>query len=345
MSTGKIVLGMSGGVDSNYSVKKLKDMGYEVIGATLIMSDETDDGAAKAVAKELGIEHITIDCRAEFEKNVIDDFVCEYLRGRTPNPCVVCNRHVKFKKLCELAKSVGADKVSTGHYVDIGHENGRYFIRRGNDIRKDQSYVLWNLTQEELGMLYFPLAEEDKKDVMKSAEALGLMPEDYSESQEICFIPTNDHAAFIEARNGKSKVGNFIDENGKVVGKHRGIINYTIGQRKGLGLSLGHPVFVYDIDDEKNTVSVSTEDKLFSRNVTCSNLNFQKTAPGNIESGRFLVKIRYAAQPTMATVNVCDGVASIVFDEPVRAATPGQSVVFYDGADIAFGGFIDSGRN
>ena len=345
MSLGKIVLGMSGGVDSNYSVKKLQDMGYTVIGATLIMSDETDDSAAKRVAEELGIEHVSIDCRGEFEKCVIGDFVSEYARGRTPNPCVVCNRYVKFKKLCELAKSIGAEKVSTGHYVDIGYENGRYFIRRGADVRKDQSYVLWNLTQEELGMLYFSLADDDKKDVMVRAEELGLMPDDYSESQEICFIPSNDHAAFIEGRIGKSKPGDFIDESGNVVGKHRGIVNYTIGQRKGLGLSLGHPVFVYDIDAAKNTVSVSTEEKLFSCSASCSRLNFQKLAPGDMDARRFRVKIRYAAQPTETTVFVTGDSARIVFDTPVRAATPGQSAVFYDGEDIAFGGFIDSGRS
>ena len=341
MSKKKILVGMSGGVDSNIAVKSLIDSGYDVVGATLVMSDDADAEKAKKAAEKLGLEHFSLDCRELFEKHVIDNFISEYLRARTPNPCVVCNRVVKFRVLCDFAREIGADHVSTGHYVGIKNENGRYYISKGADERKDQSYVLWNLSQDELEMLYFPLELSEKSNDMRDAEVLGLVPADYSESQDICFIPSNDHVSFIEKRAGKSVCGDFIDDDGHVVGEHKGIINYTIGQRKGLGLSMGYHVFVSEIDAVANTVRVSTEDKLFKTELTCSDLNFQKLAPGDYDELHLSVKIRYAAKPTPATVSVKNGVATVVFDNSVRAATAGQSAVFYDGDDVMFGGFID----
>ncbi|MBQ0125417.1 MAG: tRNA 2-thiouridine(34) synthase MnmA [Clostridiales bacterium] len=337
----KILVGMSGGVDSNVAVKTLLDAGYVVFGATLVMSDATSDAEAKKSAAFFGIEHITVDCRAEFEKYVIDNFVSEYLNARTPNPCVVCNRYVKFKFLCDTAEKMGIPHVSTGHYVGVKRDGERFYISKGSDTTKDQSYVLWNLTQKELSMLYFPLENKLKSETLSSAEKLGILPEDYGESQEICFIPSNDHAEFIEKRAGKSKPGNFIDDDGNVIGRHRGIINYTVGQRKGLGISLGRPAFVSEINCDENFVRVSNEDKLFKTEFSCSALNFQKLAPCDCGEYEFSVKIRYAAKPETCFVVISGERAHVTLAHPARAITSGQSAVFYDGDGIAFGGFID----
>ena len=337
-------MGLSGGIDSTYAVIKLRSLGFEVEGAILKMGEHTDVAAAQRVANALGVKLHVVDCMKDFSECVVGNFVSEYCAARTPNPCVVCNREVKFKKLCECAKSVGCDTVSTGHYARVlqNTENGRYYISRGIDDRKDQSYVLWRLSQEELEMLYFPLADDVKTEVKQISKELELPSAEAKESQEICFIPSNDHASYMEEfLGGKFHEGNFIDAEGKVLGKHKGVPRYTIGQRKGLGISLGKHAFVTSINPRDNTVTLGNEEELFKTELDISDLIFQKRVIGEGESVRLLAKIRYAAKPVLCTAIVRDGKAHIVLDEPVRAITPGQSAVLYDGNDIVFGGFID----
>lgn len=343
MEKKKILLGMSGGIDSTYSVVELRRRSYEVYGAFLRMSEESDVASAERAAEALGVPLTVVDCRERFREIVINDFLTEYSAARTPNPCVICNRYVKIDSLCETAKKMGIKYVATGHYTDIGFdgETGRYYIKKARDMRKDQSYVLWRLTQEQLSMLMFPLCELDKASIKQEAKALDLPNADAPESQEICFIPSNDYVSYIEARTGKFPKGDFIDENGKKVGTHEGIIHYTIGQRKGLGLSLGKPAFVTAIDPERNTVTVTGEDKVFTDRLVCRTLNFMALTPGGYDALDAEGKIRYAAKPERARIRIEGDRAEIFFERPVRAVTPGQSAVFYDGDKILFGGIID----
>lgn len=341
MNKKKILLGMSGGVDSTFSAVRLLNEGYDVEGAILVMSEHTDTSSAEINAKKLGIPLHIVDCREKFDEFVKKNFISEYCNARTPNPCTVCNRYVKMAELCRVAESIGAEKIATGHYCGIGYDeaSGRYYPKKGADARKDQSYVFWNLTQKELSMLYCPLFADSKSEVKELARESGInVPE--GESQDICFIPDGDHAAFIEKAVGKLPEGDFVDENGKVLGRHKGIAYYTVGQRKGLGISAGKPVFISKIDAGSNTITVSDESALFSTEFTCSSLNFAKLAPfeGTICAQ---VKARYAAKPTDAEVTVSGDRAYVKTAVPVRAATPGQSAVFYDGDDVLFGGFID----
>ena len=339
----RILLGMSGGVDSTYAGALLSQEGYEVEAAVLVMSEHTDTGAALRSCEELGIKLHIIDAREAFEKYVVDDFVYQYSKARTPNPCVMCNRYVKIKMLCDYARANGFDKVATGHYCNIYKEENRYCVAMAKDIRKDQSYMLWQLTQDELSMLYTPLSLRSKEDAYNLAKEKGFSSADSKESQEICFIPDNDYAAFIEKRIGKFPEGDFVDSDGNVVGKHKGLIHYTIGQRKGLGLALKVPVFVTEIDPVTNTVRVEPSGKEYRKTFSCDTLNFQlETEPGEgeIREKEYLVKIRYAAKPAAAIVKYSKNMAEVAFAEPQRAVTPGQSAVFYDGDRVAFGGFI-----
>ncbi|MBQ9748672.1 MAG: tRNA 2-thiouridine(34) synthase MnmA [Clostridia bacterium] len=337
----KVLLGMSGGLDSTYAVIDLRARGYEVEGAVLRMSAETDIEHARETARTLGVPLHVVDCTERFREIVIADFLHEYASARTPNPCVICNRYVKIESLCECARSLGIARVATGHYADIGvGEDGRYYVRSAKDVKKDQSYVLWRLTQEQLSMLTFPLAGREKREVRETAKELMLPNADASESQEICFIPTDDYVSYVEEALGKFPEGDFVDEHGAVVGRHRGIIHYTIGQRKGLGLSMGRPVFVSEIDPARGTVTVADEPAIFRTRLVCDTLNFQKLAPTPCGTVRATGRIRYGARPVPVTVTFDGERAEAVFDTPVRAVTPGQSVVFYDGDDVLFGGII-----
>jgi len=343
MENKKVLLGMSGGIDSTYAVVKLRALGYEPVGAVLKMSEHTDVAAAQRAAEALCVELYVADMCEAFKKNVVENFVSEYLCARTPNPCIVCNREVKFRGLCELAKSLGIDKICTGHYARVikSPETGRYYIARGSDARKDQSYVLWRLSQEELAMLFFPLADEVKTDVKQISREMALPSAELRESQEICFIPTNDHTSFIEDYIGKKiPEGDFKDKEGRVLGRHKGVVRYTIGQRKGLGISLGKHAFVTSIDPEKNTVTLGDECDLFTREFEIDDLIFQKHEYAEGESAGLLVKIRYATPPVPCTVHFGASCAHITTEEPVRAITPGQSAVFYDEDGVVFGGFI-----
>ena len=339
----RIVVGLSGGLDSTYAAYELIRQGHTVEGLVLEMHDYTDTEAAQKTADILGIKLHVLDCRQAFKDHVVSNFISEYSSGRTPNPCTVCNRYVKIAKLCEFALENGFDKAATGHYAEIFFDENtkRYCIKKGKDEKKDQSYMLWHLTQEQLQALCFPLSNMEKADIREAVKSTPFAYlADAKESQEICFIPDNDYAGYIERERGAFPEGNFIDREGKILGRHRGIIHYTIGQRKGLGISLGAPAYIPAIDPESNTVTVEKMSDVQSNTLTATGLNGQLIPLSEGETYTLDVKIRYAAKPMTATVHIENGKATATFSSPVRAVTPGQSAVFYKDDLIAFGGVI-----
>lgn len=340
----RVLLGMSGGVDSTYAVMELRAAGFSVEGAVLKMSEWTDISGAERAAAATGVPLHVIECTDRFRSYVIENFVSEYAAARTPNPCVVCNRFVKIAALCEFAAEHGFSRVATGHYAGVARDaaTGRFYIVRASDPGKDQSYVLWRLTQEQLSMLVFPLCGRYKTEVREQAKTLALPSAEAPDSQEICFIPDNDYVSYIEAAAGKFPEGRFIDADGAVLGTHKGIIHYTIGQRKGLGISLGRPMFVSAMDPVGNTVTLADEKDIFSDRLVCDALNFMRLTPGNYDGLRLDVKIRYSAKRVPATVRIFGNRAEALFEDPVRAATPGQSAVFYEGDCVMLGGMIGS---
>lgn len=338
------LVGISGGLDSTLAAANLLEQGHTVSGAFLRFSDATDPAPARIAAKELGIDLHEIDCEEIFDRTVKDYFAKSYAMGRTPNPCVICNRHVKIALLCDLAEKLGCDKVITGHYADIVKtEDGRFAVKRAADTKKDQSYMLWGLSQEQLALLEFPLKDQNKDDLRQKAESRNFSAAKSKESMDICFLPEGNYGEFVESRTGKSTPGNFVDKDGKVLGRHKGIIHYTVGQRKGLGIALGQPAFVSRIDPAANTVTLVFAGDEYADRMTVSELNFQSIPETeDFESQELLVKIRYAAPPTPCKVTIEGQSAKVTFPAPVRAITPGQSAVFYDkDGKIAFGGFID----
>lgn len=337
------LVGISGGLDSTLAAASLLEAGHRVSGAVLRFSDHTDLGSARVAASELGIPLHEIDCRERFEKVVKDYFAQSYFLGRTPNPCVVCNRHVKIALLCDLAKELGCDKVITGHYARIvTTEDGRYAVEMGKDRKKDQSYMLWGLSQEQLSLLEFPLADTKKDELRKKAEEQNFSAAKAGESMDICFLPDGNYAEFVQDRLGKSPEGNFVDKNGRVLGRHKGIVHYTVGQRKGLGIALGQPAFVSKIDPKANTVTLVFAGDEYADEMTVGHLNFQSVKDESaLKNTPLFVKIRYAAPPVPCTVSFENDVAKVRFPTPVRAVTPGQSAVFYDENNtVVFGGFI-----
>ena len=304
-----------------------------------------DTEFAEAVCEKLGIKHYIADFRAEFKKSVMDYFADEYMHGRTPNPCIVCNRFLKFDAMQKFAKQLGADKIATGHYAktEYDEKTGRYLIKVAEAGKKDQTYVLYSLTQKQLEATLMPLGEiEDKAETRKIAAELGFDIAEKAESMEICFIPDDDYRTFLANHTGKKcPEGDFVDRDGNVLGRHSGISNYTVGQRKGLGIAFGKPMFVTKIDAEKNQVVLGEKGTEFSKELFADSLNFIPfEKPDNkIE---VLAKVRYGAKPSKATVFLQDeDLAKVVFEEPQRAVTPGQAVVFYDlKEEILIGGGI-----
>ena len=342
----RILIGMSGGLDSTYAAHKLISEGHTVEGAVLVMHRYTETDAAREAANSLGIPLHEIDCAELFEKQVVENFISEYLSGRTPNPCVVCNSDVKFFALYSYAKSNGFDMIATGHYASISSKQDEkgvlYSIVRAKDSKKDQTYMLWRLPQNILSSLLFPLSDIEKSEAKADARNIGLASVERGESQEICFIPDNDYASFIENRRGVSPKGNFIDNDGKILGEHKGIIRYTVGQRKGLGIAMGERVFVTKIDPLANTVTLSADDSYANR-IEISGIVFSgKREPKPGEEMILAVKVRYLAPPVEAVFSYLgNGRGTARLSSSVRAVTLGQSAVFYDGNELALGGFID----
>ncbi len=340
----KIVVGLSGGVDSSVAAYLLKEKGYDVIGVTMQMLADNPLGTedARKVAELLDIPFYVMNFDCEFRKNVIDRFIDEYLAGRTPNPCIECNRHVKWQALIDRAHELGASYIATGHYARIDKlSNGRYAIRRSVTQAKDQTYALYKLTQEQLAHTIMPVGEYEKSEIREIAEKIGLNVADKPDSQEICFIPDKDYAGFIRRETGiENTEGNFVLEDGTVLGKHKGIFCYTIGQRKGLGLSMGRPVNVKEIRPLTNDVVIGEPDSVFTDELTAIGINCM-SVPEFKAGDRMLAKIRYSHQGEMCTVKSLENdTISLQFDNPVRAVTPGQAVVFYDDEYVMGGAMI-----
>ena len=329
----KVYIGMSGGVDSSVAAYLLKSQGYDVTGVTMRLCDRYLNGyddnnilAAKSIADKLGIGFKEKDCHDSFTEHVVKNFIETYEAGATPNPCVECNKYIKFEMLLN-----GDNKVATGHYAIIEHAGGRYKLRKSTNLQKDQSYFLYGLTQEILSKTIFPLGEMDKEQVREIAESQGFSNAHKKDSQDICFIPDGDYATFIESNtNIKYPAGNFVDMDGNILGKHKGIIHYTIGQRKGLGLALKKPMYVIKLDMSRNEVVLAEDNDLFSKELTAKDFNWLSIE--NPEKPfRALGRIRYRHQESPCTVTPnADGTVSVVFDEPQRAITSGQSLVLYD---------------
>ncbi|HTC01232.1 MAG TPA: tRNA 2-thiouridine(34) synthase MnmA [Ferruginibacter sp.] len=362
---GKVLMAMSGGIDSTVAALMLYKEGYEVIGITMktwdyATSGTTENGKSKketgccnidsfndarSAAVEHGFPHFILDIREEFGDFVVENFVEEYMAGRTPNPCVMCNTHIKWRALLKRADAMGCDFIATGHYAQIHqHENGRYFIRKGIDDTKDQSYVLWGLEQDLLSRTLLPLGTYHKSEIRQMAHDFGY-PElaKKAESYEICFVPDNDYRGFlkrkVEGLEERVDGGNFIDKSGKILGQHKGYPFYTIGQRKGLDITLGKPAFVTSIDPETNTVVLGEEDDLKGTEMVVAKINWIKY-DGLPEGYEAFTKIRYKDKGAMASVYTSEKGLSVRFLHDVKGIAPGQSAVFYEGDDVIGGGII-----
>ena len=339
----KVLLGMSGGVDSSYAAALLKQQGYEVEGAILRMHPYSEVEKAKRTADALGIPLHIVDCQDAFYERIVLDFCDEYRKGRTPNPCIRCNAEIKLRFLWETAKSLGFDKIATGHYARVVRRRGRYAIAKGIDARKDQSYFLYRVTQDILENLLLPLGELEKNEVQRQADSLALEAAKEKESQEICFIQGEKYTDYIERACGKCQEGNFVDDAGRVLGRHKGIIHYTVGQRKGLGVSASSRLFVRQIDPETNTVYLSDkkeekssfyiDDVIFSGATSALDLT---------QATQLTVKIRYLAKPVLVSLSSEGNRRYRVHSaEGFSGLTPGQSAVIYDGECVLAGGFIN----
>ncbi|MBL0341831.1 MAG: tRNA 2-thiouridine(34) synthase MnmA [Bacteroidetes bacterium] len=356
---GKILVAMSGGIDSSVAAMMLHEEGYEVVGITMKTWDYASSGTSKketgccsldsindarAIAVDRGFHHYILDIRAEFGDAVIDNFVDEYISGRTPNPCVLCNTHIKWEALYKRAEMLDCEFIATGHYAQLRQENNRYVISRGIDHSKDQSYVLWGLSQDLLAKTRFPLGGFHKTDIKQMAIDWGFHElANKSESYEICFVPDNDYRSFLKHRvpglAEKVAGGEFVATDGKVLGTHKGYPFYTIGQRKGLEIAFGEPMYVTKIIPETNTVVLGSFEDLEKREMWVRNVNMVKYA-GVTDSLETLTKIRYKDAGTPATISMHDNLMRVLFHKNVSAVAPGQSAVFYEDEDLVGGGFI-----
>ncbi|MDT8308354.1 MAG: tRNA 2-thiouridine(34) synthase MnmA [Bacteroidales bacterium] len=357
---GRVLMAMSGGVDSSVAAILLLEQGYELVGITMKVWDYSQSGGtkqetgccsldaindARLLAVKLGFPHYVVDLREPFKEHIISGFIDEYMNGRTPNPCVLCNSFIKWDALLKKADQLNCDFIATGHYANIRKENNRYLLARGIDPKKDQSYMLWMLSQQNLARTILPLGNYTKHDTRLIAEKYGfLFLTEKRESFEICFIPDNDYRAFL-TRNVKNienvaGEGPFLNSDDQVVGYHKGYPFYTIGQRKGLNIAMGEPVYVYKIDPESNSIYVGTKDKLLSDELWLKNVNTIKydKIPEDVQ---LTIKIRYHDKGSSCKVVMDNGRLKVVFDHAVSAITPGQSAVLYEGDDVVAGGIID----
>jgi tRNA-specific 2-thiouridylase len=358
---GKILVAMSGGLDSTVAAVMLREDGYEVIGVTMKTWDYQNSGGSKketgccsldsindarTIAVKHDIHHMILDIRDEFGDFVIDNFVEEYLAGRTPNPCVLCNTHIKWEALLKRANMLDCEFIATGHYAQVRNENNRFVVSKGLDDNKDQSYVLWGLTQQSLAKTRFPLGGFRKTDIRQMAIDMGYEElANKSESYEICFVPDNDYRGFLKRKvNGleeRVEGGNFVNQAGKILGKHRGYPFYTVGQRKGLEIAFGEPMFVLTINPETNTVVLGKEEELNQKGMWVRNVNMGKYET-IVEPMEALTKIRYKDAGSIANIKQDGDRMKVIFNNHVKAIAPGQSAVFYDGNDVIGGGWIQS---
>ena len=337
----KVAVAMSGGVDSSLTAALLLERGFDVFGLTMLLSDGQDISEARRVAEHLNISHHVADFRNIFRAQVESYFVAEYLRGRTPNPCVRCNREIKFGALFDFAKELGADFFATGHYARVVFDDGRFKLKKAVDVAKDQSYVLYNLTAEKLARIVLPLGELFKTDTRRLAAQMKLPVADKPDSQEICFVPDDDYKSFIAKREPSAdalQAGSIVDAGGKVLGNHCGVANYTIGQRKGLGIAAPQPLYVTRLDVGKRQVVVDTGDKLFTTTLTAGDAHwiYKPALPATLQA-----KIRYGSRFADCTVAEEGTSLRVTFNAPQRAVTPGQSIVFYHDNEVLGGAIID----
>ncbi len=352
----KALIAMSGGVDSSVAAFLMKQRGWDCTGITLKLFDKDEDEKAdrtccslddvedaRSVCRKIGIPYYVYNFQDSFRDTVVKRFISAYEEGRTPNPCIDCNRFIKFEKLMRRSEELQADCVVTGHYatVEYDEEKGRYLLKKSVDLSKDQSYVLYSLTQYQLSRTVFPLGEMTKEQTRALAEELGLINADKRDSQDICFVPDGDYAGFIERYTGKTYPnGDFVDESGRVLGEHKGIIRYTVGQRKGLGLALPHPMYVKEKNLEENKVVLCDNASLFSRELLANDINLISVDRID-EPLRVCARVRYNQKEQPATVwQLDDDTIRVVFDEPQRAISKGQAVVLYDGDYVLGGGTI-----